>query len=186
MFSEKALFAAQSDAAKASTVGLVSQVSESLRNGSEMFPTAWVYSTVATIVGFVAHALVVEPNVRPSTGNAKLDAGLADGLKVATVLAVANAVTTGMNGKVSFSDEVLTNMGVNAAAFCAFHVLVAPHLPTVAGHQNSVVDAAKSVFTTTAVHLAMGGEINQEFVLSTASVAAGFVIYNKVVAPRLA
>ena len=96
MFSEKALFDTQVDVAKASTVGVVSQVANSLRTGAAMFPTQWVNATVATLVGFVAHGLVVSQMVKPSTGNAQVDAGLADALKVATVLAVANVVTTGI------------------------------------------------------------------------------------------
>lgn len=186
MFSEKALFDTQVDVAKASTVGVISQVANSLRTGTAMFPSAWVNATVATLVGFVAHGLVVSQMVKPSTGNAQVDAGLADALKVATVLAVANVVTTGMAGQVTFSDRTMTTIAMTAAAFFAFHVVVAPRLPVVEGQQATVVDVAKAAATTVAVQLVSGGSLDQEFLMNLTGTLAGFVAFNQVVAPMMA
>ena len=186
MFSEKTLFDTQVDVAKASTVGVVSQVANSLRTGAEMFPTQWVNATIATLVGFVAHGLVVSQMVKPSTGNAQVDAGLADALKVATVLAVANVVSTARAGQITFTDRTMTTIAMTAAAFFAFHVVVAPRLPVVEGQQATVVDVAKAAATTVAVQLVSGGTLDQEFLMNLAGTLAGFVAFNQVVAPMMA
>jgi len=185
MFSEKALFDTQVDLAKAGTVGATSHLLNSYRKGGEYFPMAWVYATIATLVGFVAHGLVVSQVIKPNTGNVSVDAGFADVIKVGTVLLVAEAINTGMKGNVELSESWMMSTGVTLAAFFAFHVAVAPYVPSVDGHQATVMDLAKAGFTTVVAHYVAGGVIDNEFMLSLASTLAGFAVFHEVIAPRV-
>jgi len=185
MFSEKALFDTQVDVAKGATVGTVSQLVDSYRKGEETLPMSWVYATVATLVGFVAHGLVVSQVVKPSTGNTQVDAGLADVVKVGTVLSVSQAINTAMAGEVDFSEEWMTSTGMTLAAFFAFHVGVAPYVPQVEGRQAMVMDLAKAAFTSLAVQYVSGQEMNQEYLMTLAGTLLGFAVFHEVVNPRL-
>lgn len=185
MFSEKALFDTQVDLAKAGTVKSTSQLLDVYRKGGEYFPMAWVYATIATLVGLVVHGLVVSQVIKPSTGNVAVDAGLADVVKAGTVLLVAEAINTGMKGNVELSESWMMSTGITLAAFFAFHVVVAPYVPNVEGHQATVMDIAKAGFTTVAAHYVSGGVIDNEFMLSLAGTLVGFAVFHEVVAPRV-
>jgi hypothetical protein len=185
MFSEKALFDTQVDLAKAGTVASTSQLLNSYRKGGEYFPMAWVYATVATLVGFVVHGLIVSQVIKPNTGNMSVDSGLSDVVKVGTVLLVAEAINTGMRGDVELSESWMMSTGITLAAFFAFHVVVAPYIPSVEGHQATVMDVAKAGFTTVIAHYMAGGAMDNEFMLSLAGTLAGFAVFHEVVAPRV-
>lgn len=185
MFSEKALFDTQVDVAKASTVKTVSHLADSYRRGQAYMPTQWIYATVASLVGFVVHGLVVSQVVKPSTGNPQVDAGLADAVKVATILAVSQAINTAMKGQVDFSEQWMTTTGLTMAAFFAFHVGVAPRLPQMEGRQALVMDLAKAAFTSVVVQYMSGQALDQEYLLTLAGTLAGFTVFHEIVHPRV-
>lgn len=185
MFSEKALFDTQVDVAKSATVNTVSHLSNSYRNGDEYFPMPWVYATMATLVGFVIHGLIVSQVIKPATGNEPVDAGLADVVKVGTVLTVSQAINSAMNGQVDFSEGWMTSTGMTLGAFFAFHVGVAPYLPKVEGRNAMILDLAKSAFTSLAVQYLSGQEMNQEYLLTLTGTLAGFVVFYEIIHPRL-
>lgn len=185
MFSEKALFDTQVDVAKAATTRTVSHLAGVYRKGDEVMPVEWVYATVATLVGFVVHGLVVSQVLKPSTGNVKVDAGLADVVKVGTVLAVSNAINTAMKGQVDFSDAWMRSTVMTLGAFFAFHVVVADQVPQVEGRQAMVMDLAKASFTSLAVQYLSGKAIDQEYLLTLAGTLAGFAVFHEVVHPRV-
>ncbi|ADO67354.1 hypothetical protein crov320 [Cafeteria roenbergensis virus] len=185
MFSEKALFDTQVDLVKAATVKSVSHLSESYRGDGDYLSMPWIYATVATLVGFVAHGLVVSQVLKPSTGNVQVDAGLADVVKVGTVLTVSQAINTAMAGQVDLSEQWMTSTGVTLAAFFAFHVAVAPYVPKVEGRQAMVMDLAKAAFTSVAVQFVRGEEMNTEYFMTLAATLAGFAIFHEVIYPRV-
>ena len=186
MFSEKALLDTQADVAKAATAGTIAHLLESYRTGSDMFPNPWIYATVASLVGFVVHGLVVSQVVKPSTGNAQVDAGLADVVKVGTVLAVSQAINSAMAGGVAFPDSWMNSTAITLAAFFAFHVVAAPYVPEIPMLSSpATADVAKVTFTSLAIQYVSGGEVNTEYLISLAATLAGFVVFHEVVAPRL-
>lgn len=187
MFSEKAMFDTQMDVAKVATAQTVSHVADTYRTGGELLNQAWVQSTVALLVGFVVHGLVVSQVVKPSTGNAKVDAGLADVVKVGTALTVAQVVNATLKGgEVNLSNEWMQSTAMTLAAFFAFHVVVADYVPSVEGHQATVMDLAKVAFTSMGARYLAGGDLmDNEYLMSLAGTMAGFAVFHEVVRPRL-
>lgn len=181
------MFDTQVDVAKVATAQTVSHLSDSFRTGQEMFNQSWVQSTVALLVGFVVHGLIVSQVVKPSTGNAKVDAGLADVVKVGTALTVAQVVTSQMKGgDIELSNEWMQSTAMTLAAFFAFHVVVADYVPTVEGHQATVMDMAKVAFTSMAARYLAGGNLmDNEYLMSLAGTLLGFGVFHEIVRPRV-
>lgn len=184
MFSEKALFDTQTDLAKITSAETLGHIANIARKGGELMSNKWVLSTVATLVGFVVHGLLVSQMVKPTTGNVNVDAGLADVVKVGTVLTVANAINTGMNGRVQFSEEWMKSTAITVAAFFAFHVLVADFVPVVEGRQALVMDVAKVSFTSVAIQLLSGKQLDVDYLISVAGTLSGFVVFHELIHPR--
>ena len=184
--SPKAVLDTQVDVAKATTVETVSHLAGVYRKGGEVMPTQWIFATVSLLVGFVVHGLVVSQVLKPSTGNAKVDAGLADAVKVGTVLTVSQVINTSMKGSVNLSDAWMKSTAMNLIAFFVFHVLVAERVPSVEGYQATVMDLAKVAFTSVAVQYMSGSSVmDQEYLLSLAGTLAGFAVYHELVHPRV-
>lgn len=185
MFSEKALLDTKVDVAKMGTMYTTSHVWDSYRKKQPYLPEPWVYATVAALVGFVLHGLVVSQYVNISTGNPGVDAGIRDVVKVGTALMTQQAILSAMKGKVEFPDAWVTSTAVALAGFFAFNAVVVQHLPQIEGKQAVVTDMAKATFTSAVSHYFAGGQFNEEFFMSTAGVVAGFAAYHEIVAPRL-
>lgn len=186
MFSEKALFDTQVDVGRAATVNTVSHVMDTYRLGGKYINMQWVYMTVATLVGFVAHGLVVSQLVKPSTGNAKVDAGLTDVVKFGTVLSVSHVLMQLVNGReISFSQEWMKSTGITLAGFFVFHYLIADMIPTVEGHQMTIMNASKAVFTSVVAQLLTGQSLDQNYLMSLGGVVAGFVLFDELVHPNV-
>lgn len=184
--SPKAVMDTHKDVLKAATVESVSHLAGVYRKGGDVMPTQWVYATVATLVGFVVHGLVVSQVLKPTTGNTKVDAGLADVVKVGTVLTVSQVINTAMTGSVDLSESWMRSTAMTLVAFFAFHTLVAEHVPSVEGYQATVMDLSKAAFTSVAVQYMSGASVmNQEYLLSLAGTLAGFAVYHELVHPRV-
>lgn len=185
MFSEKALLDTQVDVAKAATVNTVSHIANTYRKGGQYFPEQWIQATIATLVGFVAHGLVVSQVIKPKTGNAGVDAGLADVVKIGTVLAVSQAINSARTGPIDFPNAWVASTLTTLAAFFVFHVAVAKHIPNVEGHQNTVMDMSKVVFTSVAAQFVAGLPMDKDFFLTLGGTVAGFAVFSEVVQPRV-
>ena len=185
MFSEKALFDTQVDVAKAGTVNTISHLSDTFRNSGEYLNYGWIQATVAALVGFVIHGLIVSQVIKPSTGNKGVDAGLADVVKVGTVMMVSQIINTSMAGGIELSEAWMRTSAITLVAFFVFHVAIASSVPEVEGYQATVMDIAKVTFTSAAVHFISGQPFNREYGLSLAGVVGGFAIYHEIVHPRV-
>lgn len=185
MFSEKRLFDTQFEVARAGTVDVVENVFNSQFLGTELLSEAWIQATLASLVGFVVHGLIVTQVLSPSTGNVHVDTGLKDVIKVGTVLTVSQAINSSLKGNAEFSEQWMTSTAMNLAAFFAFNVAVNPYLPVIQGHQATVVDMAKAVFTSVSVRYFSGQEMDNEYMISLAGTVLGFAVYHELVHPRL-
>lgn len=185
MFSEKALFDTQVDVAKASTTSTIAHLADVYRKGTSAFPTSWMFATVASLVGFVIHGLVVSQVIRPTTGYPTVDAGLADVVKIGTVLTVSQAINTAMTGQMEFSSGWMTSTAMTLGAYFAFHTAVAPYVPQVQGRQALVMDLAKAAFTSMAVQYLSGRAIDREYLMSLGGTLLGLTVFHEVVYPRV-
>ena len=178
MSSPSSMKNARASVAKVSTVIVISHILQNELFRNPIFTNKWLYSAVSQLVGWVIYDVFVSNRVNLKHSNPRIEAAMNTTFKMAVIFTITRIASTGMNGKVEINEEWAINTAKVLAGF-ALVELAADLLPKWKGHEGTVKDLAFVTATSVIPVLIDGGKLDEKFWMRTATVGAGFFVFDE-------
>ena len=178
MSSHSSMKNARASVAKVSTVIVVSHILQNELFRNPIFTNKWLYAAVSQLVGWVVYDVFVSGKHDFKHSNPRVAAAMNTVFKMGVIFTVTRIASTGMDGKVDLNEEWVIST-IKVLAGFALVELAADLLPKWKGHEGTVKDLAFVTATSVIPVLIDGGKLNEKFWMRTATVGAGFFVFDE-------
>ena len=178
MTSHSSIKNARSSVAKVSTVIVVSHILQNELFRNTIFTSKWLYAAVAQLIGWVIYDVFVANKHKFTHSNRRIAAAMNTTFKMGIIFTVSKLASTGMEGKIDINEEWAISTLKVLAGF-ALVELSADFLPRWKGHEGTIKDLAFVTASSVLPVLIDGGKLDEKFWTKTATVGAGFFVYDE-------
>lgn len=178
MSSQSSIKNARASVAKVSTIIVVSHVLQNELFRNPIFTNKWLYAAVSQLIGWVVYDVFVASQVNVTHPNPRIAAAMNTTLKMGIIFAITRIVSTGMAGKVDINEEWAMNTLKVLSGFVLVELAV-DYLPKWKGHEGTVKDLAFVAASSALPVLIDGGKLDEKFWMQTATVGAGFFVFDE-------
>jgi hypothetical protein len=169
---------ARASVAKVSTVIVVSHVLQNELFRNPIFTNKWLYAAVSQLIGWVVYDVFVDGKQNFKHSNPRIAAAMNTTFKMGVIFVVSKIVSTGMDGKVDLNEKWIIST-IKVLAGFALVELGSDLLPKWKGHQGTIKDLAFVAVTSALPILIDGGKLDEKFWMKTATVGAGFFVFDE-------
>lgn len=185
MTSKKAIKVARANVAKVSTIIIVSHILQNEFFGTKLFTDKWLYASLAQLAGWVGYSLYIHGKVNCTHKEKKVANAMNTVIMMGSVFTITRVVGTGMKNKIDISRSWMENTAKVLAGFALVDLIGDEKLPKWKGHEGTVKDLAYVVSSSVIPQLLSGRKLDKKFWLETATVAAGFFVYDEYVQKKI-